>query len=92
MQSPGTDLTYYGTVPGAPPSDKTFFWSSPVFGRKISQKSQSALGPTQCISGPGNNLVGRRNYLLYIFQLQFTFTSPVVMQQNTFEKKLAAVR
>ena len=26
------------------------FWSSPVFGTKILQKSQSARGPTQCKS------------------------------------------
>ena len=45
-----------------------FIWFSPVFGRKILQKSQSAWGPTQCKSGPGNNMASRRNYLLYIFQ------------------------
>ena len=33
------------------------FWSSPVFGRKILQKSQSAWRPTQCKSGPGNNMI-----------------------------------
>ena len=48
MQLPETDLTY-GTVPGAPGSD-AFFYSS-VFGRKISQKSQSTRGPTQCKLG-----------------------------------------
>ena len=46
-------------------------------------------GPTQCKSGLGNNMVSRRNHLLYIFQKQFTSTSPVFMRQNTFEKKLA---
>ena len=39
--------------------------------------------------GPGNNMVCRRNHLLYIFQLYFTSIFPVFMQQNTFEKKLA---
>ena len=68
------------------------FWSSPVFGAKILQKSQSARGPTQCKSDSGNNMVCWRNYLLYIFQLQFTSTSPVFVQQNIFEKKLASVR
>ena len=29
---------------------------------------------------------------MYIFRLQFTSTSPVFMQQNTFGKKLALVR
>ena len=43
MQQPATDLTY-GTVPGA--QIRLFFWSSPVFGKKILRKSQSARGPT----------------------------------------------
>ena len=51
MQLPGMDLTY-GSVPGVPRSGKTFLWSSPVFDRKILQKSQGARGPTQCKSGP----------------------------------------
>ena len=51
MQQPGTDLTY-GAVPGAPRSNgKTIFSCSPVFDRKILQKSQGARGPTQCKSG-----------------------------------------
>ena len=85
IQYPGTDLTY-GTVPGAPRSDKTFVWSSSVFGKKILRKSQSARGPTQCKSGPGNNMFSTRNHLLYIFQQQFTSASPVFMQQNIFKK------
>ena len=65
----GFNIWHIGTVPGAPRSNsKTFVWSSPVFGRKILRKSQSARGPTQCKSGPGNNMVCRRNYLLYTFQ------------------------
>ena len=45
MQQPGSDLTY-GTVPGAPRSDRnTFFWSLPIFGKKMLRKSQSARGP-----------------------------------------------
>ena len=36
---------------------KDFFWSSPVLGRKILRKSQSAWRPTQCKSGLGNNRV-----------------------------------
>ena len=43
----------------------------------------------QCKSGLGNNMVSRRNHLLYIFHKQFTSTSPVFTRQNTFEKKLA---
>ena len=45
MQLPASDLTY-GTMPGSPRSDRnTFFWSLPVFGRKMLRKSQSARGP-----------------------------------------------
>ena len=62
----GTDLTY-GSVPGASHLDK-IFWSSPVFGKKILQKYQSAEGSTQCKPGSGNNMVCGRNYLLHIFQ------------------------
>ena len=58
MQYPGTDLTY-STLPDAPRSDKTFFWSSPVFGRKILRKSQSARGSTECKSSRNNNIVSR---------------------------------
>ena len=65
---------------------KDFFWFWSALGRKILQKSQSVSGPTQYKSGQGNNMVCRRNYLLYIFQQQFTSTSPVFVQQNTFEK------
>ena len=40
------DPTSFHLWPGAPRSDpKTFFWSLPVFGRKILLKSQSARGP-----------------------------------------------
>ena len=57
----------FGTVLEPSHSDN-FFWSSPAFGRKILQKSQRARGPTQSKSGPGNNVVCRRNYVWYIFQ------------------------
>ena len=45
------------------------FWSSPVFGRKMFQKSQSDRGTTQCKSGQGNNMVSRRNNLLHHFKI-----------------------
>ena len=48
------------------------------------QKFQIARGSTQCESGPGNKMVCRRTYLLYIFQKQFSITA--FMQQDTFEK------
>ena len=45
MQQLGPDLPY-GTVPGAPRSDGwDFFLSSPVFGRKMLQKSQKFQKP-----------------------------------------------
>ena len=40
-------LNIWLIVPWAPRLDKTFFWFSPVFGRKILQKSQNASGSTQ---------------------------------------------
>ena len=40
-------LNIWLIVPWAPRSDETFFWSSPVFGRKILQKSQNDRGSTQ---------------------------------------------
>ena len=62
------------------------FWSSPVFGRKILRKSQSARGPAQCKSGPGNNMVSTCNHLLYIFQYQFTSTSPAFTHKILLKK------
>ena len=47
---------------------------------------QSAWGSAQCKYGQGNNVVSRRNHLLYIFQSQFTSISPVFTRQNAFEK------
>ena len=55
------------------------------------QKAQSVRGPTQCKSGPGNNMVCRRNYLLYIFNNN----SPPPCQfllNKILLKKLATVR
>ena len=55
------------------------------------QKAQSARGPTQCKSGPGKNMVCRRNYLLYIFNNN----SPPPRQfllNKILLKKLATVR
>ena len=69
MQLPEPDLPY-GTVPGAPHSDDmTFYGFHLYFGGRCSENSQSARGPAQCKSGPGNNMVSRRNHLLYHFSI-----------------------
>ena len=68
------------------------FWSSPVFGRKILRKSQSAGGPTQCKSGPGRNMlcIG-----VIIYCTFFNNNSPPPGQflcNKILLKKLATVR
>ena len=70
IQQQGPDLPH-GTEPGAPLSDdKTFFWSSPIFGEKILQKNlHSARGSTQYKSGPVNNMVSKRDRLFYHFSI-----------------------
>ena len=67
MQLPGADLTY-GAVPEAPHADKAFFGLHLHLAGKYYKNPKVHGGPTQCKSGPGNNLVRRRNNLLYIFQ------------------------
>ena len=53
MQSPGADLPY-GKVPGPPLLDgKTFLWPSPIFGKKIWQKSRKIQGPHAMQIPPG---------------------------------------
>ena len=39
-----------------------------MFGRKMLRKSLKCQGPAQRKSGPGNNMVIKRNHLLYGFQ------------------------
>ena len=59
----------YDTVQGAPALRwLAFVWSSPIFSKML-RNFQSAKGPTQCKSGPGNNMVGRRNHLLGHFSI-----------------------
>ena len=63
------------------------FWSSPVFGAKILQKSQNARGPTQCKSDSG---VGITIYCTF-----FNYNSPPPRQflcNKILLKKLASVR
>ena len=64
-----------------------FFWSSPVFGKKILQKSQSARAPIQCKSDWAITwFVGVTMYCIFFNNNEFTSSSPVFMEQNTFEK------
>ena len=56
-------------------------------GGRCNENPQSTRGPTQCKSGPSNNmLVSRSNYLLYQFSITISFNSPVFTQKNTFKK------
>ena len=49
-------------MPGTPRSDgKNFFWSSPLFGRKMLRKFPKCLGPVPCKSGRDNKMVGKRD-------------------------------
>ena len=60
----------YGTVPGAPLSDgKTFFGFHLYFARRFCKIFKSTRSPTQCISGPGYNMIGKRNHLQYHFSI-----------------------
>ena len=56
---------------GAPRSaGETFFWSSPIFGRNMLRNLESAKSPTQCKSGPGNNMTEQ------IIEFELTGTGP----------------
>ena len=86
MQQPEPDLLY-STDPRVPRSDgKTFFWSSPTFGRKMLRKSPKCQRPR---IRPGNNMVSWRNPLLYHFLTTIHFQLASFYAQN-IEKKLAA--
>ena len=68
MQKQRLDLPQYGTVPGASRSDgETFFGLHLYLARRCCENLQRAKGPAQCKSGPGNNMVSKRNHLLYHF-------------------------
>ena len=74
MQELGAVLTY-GTVPGAPLSNgKTFFALHLYLARRFCKTFQTTRGPTQCKSGLIDNMVSKRNYLLYtIFSITVRF-------------------
>ena len=50
---------------------------------------QSARSPAQCKSGPGNNMVSRRDQLLHHVSLTIHLHLAGFTRQNAFEKKLA---
>ena len=68
MQQIGEDLPY-GTVPGDQLSeDKTFFSGLPLYlAERCCENLQSARVLTHCQFGPVNNMVDKRNHLLYHF-------------------------
>ena len=50
--------------------DETFFFGLHLYMAGRSRENlQSAKGPAQRKSGPGNNMIGRRNHLLYHFKI-----------------------
>ena len=54
---------------------------------RCSENPQSARGPTQCKSGPSNNMVASRsNHLLYHLPIKISSTLPVFTRKNTFKK------
>ena len=83
----------YGTVPRAPRSDgKTFFVLLLYFAGRCCQNLHSARGSAQCKSGPGNNMVSKRNNLLYYFSIgiiHLHLASFLCDEILSFEKKLA---
>ena len=50
---------------------------------------QSARSPTQCKSGPGNDMVSRRDQLLNHVSLTIHFHFAGFTRQNALKKKLA---
>ena len=47
--------------------EEIFFGLHLYLAERCCENLQSATGPAQCKSEPGNNLVGRLNHLLYHF-------------------------
>ena len=52
------------------------------------QKSSTYPGPYACKSGPGNNMISRRNHLLYIFDNNSLHLASIYATKY-FKKKLA---
>ena len=62
----------------------TYIWQEDL------SKISKVPGAPQCQSIPGNNVVGRRNHLLYRFSIIiYLHLSSFFTGQNTFEKYLA---
>ena len=68
----------YGAVPEAPRSDvETFFGLRLYFAGRSFQNLQTVRGSVQCKSGPGNNMVSKRNHLLYHFSIGIIYLLPI---------------
>ena len=65
---------------------KTFFGLRLYLAGRCCDNPQSARGTAQCISGPGNYMVGRRNHLLYHFLITIHLHLASFYAQNTFLK------
>ena len=76
------------TEPGAPLSDdQTFFCLQLYLARIFCQNRQSASGPMQCKSGPVNNMVSKRNHLLYHFSITIHLPPCRFLRDNMLLKK-----
>ena len=81
----------FGTVPWGP----ALRWEDFLGGvheylaRKCSKNAQSAIGPTQCKSSPGNGEISRPNHLFYHFLITIQHYLASFYATKYFEKKLA---
>ena len=57
--------------------------------RRCFENLQNARSPAQCKSGPGNNMVSRRDQLLHHVSLTIHLHLAGFTRQIAFEKKLA---
>ena len=91
MQEPGPDLPC-DTVPGALRSDARLFFGLHFFWQQDFAKIPKVRGAlAQCKSGPGNNMVSKRNRPLDYFSLtiHLYLASFFTIKYRTFEKTLA---
>ena len=71
---------------GPAADSNTFFWSSSIFGRKMLRKSPKCQGTHAMYIRPGNNMVGKRNHLLYHFSITIHLHLAGFHAQNTSKK------
>ena len=65
-----------------------FFTYEQCFAGRCCDNSQSTSGPAQCKSGPVNNMVIRRNNLLYRFSITIYLHLACFYATKCFEKKI----